>query len=92
MRSAASQTHHLAVLYGRFVAFFRMVLHIAEHKLKSYTPLMLEVNELSVGPPSRLYLGDCLDMLELLSDSSVELILTDPPYGIDYRSRSRSLP
>jgi site-specific DNA-methyltransferase (adenine-specific) len=28
--------------------------------------------------------GDCLTHLSLLSDSSVDLILTDPPYGQDY--------
>lgn len=29
-----------------------------------------------------IYLGDCLDILPLLPDNSVDLVLTDPPYGI----------
>jgi len=31
-----------------------------------------------------LYLGDCLDILPTLADKSVDLVLTDPPYGICY--------
>lgn len=29
----------------------------------------------------RLYLGDCLDLLKTIPDGSVDLVLTDPPYG-----------
>jgi DNA modification methylase len=41
---------------------------------------------------SRIYLGDCLAVLETLADESVDCIITDPPYGISYLSRSHSLP
>jgi site-specific DNA-methyltransferase (adenine-specific) len=41
---------------------------------------------------SNLFLGNALDILPTLKDESVDLICTDPPYGIDYRSRSHSLP
>ena len=30
--------------------------------------------------------GDCLEMLRKTPDGSVDLVVTDPPYGIDYRS------
>jgi site-specific DNA-methyltransferase (adenine-specific) len=40
---------------------------------------------------SQMLLGDCLDILPTLKDNSVDLIVTDPPYGINYQSRSRSL-
>ena len=30
----------------------------------------------------RLYLGDCLDVLRTMADSSVDSVVTDPPYGI----------
>ena len=33
-----------------------------------------------------LYCGDCLEILTLIPDNSVDLVLTDPPYGIDYLS------
>ena len=33
-----------------------------------------------------LYNGDCMNVLEYIDDDSVDLILTDPPYGIAYKS------
>src|SRR5688572_23757088 len=32
----------------------------------------------------RLYLGDCLDVLPTLEAGSVDAVVTDPPFGIDY--------
>lgn len=34
-------------------------------------------------------LGDCIELLDALPDESVDLALTDPPYGIGYRSNRR---
>ena len=31
--------------------------------------------------------GDCLDVLPRLAANSVDFVLTDPPYLVDYRSR-----
>jgi len=31
----------------------------------------------------KLYKGDCLEKMKLIEDGSVDLIVTDPPYGID---------
>lgn len=33
-----------------------------------------------------LYQGDCLEIMPLLADKSVDLVLTDPPYGISFKS------
>jgi site-specific DNA-methyltransferase (adenine-specific) len=33
--------------------------------------------------------GDCFEELEKLPDECVDLVLTDPPYGIDYQSNRR---
>lgn len=41
---------------------------------------------------SFLFLGDCLEVLPDLPDESVDCIITDPPYGMSYKSLSRSLP
>jgi DNA modification methylase len=35
-----------------------------------------------------LYQGDCLDILPTLADKSVDLVLTDPPYGIGASNKS----
>lgn len=32
----------------------------------------------------KLYQGDCLQMMKDVEDESVDLILTDPPYLMDY--------
>lgn len=33
-----------------------------------------------------LMYGDCMEMLDRVPDASVDLVLTDPPYGISYQS------
>ncbi len=33
--------------------------------------------------------GDCFELLRQLPDESVDLVVTDPPYGIDYQSNRR---
>lgn len=39
---------------------------------------------------TKLLQGDCVELLRSLPDNSVDLVLTDPPYGIDYQSARRS--
>lgn len=36
-------------------------------------------------------LGDCTKLLSLVPDSSLDLLLADPPYGIDYESEHREV-
>lgn len=36
-----------------------------------------------------LRLGDCLELMKDIPDGSVDLVLTDPPYGIDFQSNFR---
>lgn len=31
--------------------------------------------------PNNVYLGDCLDVMTYIADKSVDMILTDLPYG-----------
>lgn len=33
---------------------------------------------------NKIHLGDCLEFMRELPDKCVDLVLTDPPYGIDY--------
>ena len=30
--------------------------------------------------------GDCLEEMKNIPDGSVDMVLTDPPYGMDYQS------
>jgi site-specific DNA-methyltransferase (adenine-specific) len=40
---------------------------------------------------NQLYLGDCLEILPTLLDDSIDLLLFDPPYGVNYKSLSKSM-
>ena len=33
---------------------------------------------------NKIHLGDCMDFLKRIPDKSIDLVLTDPPYGINY--------
>lgn len=33
--------------------------------------------------------GDCLERMKEIPDGSVDMVLTDPPYGMDYQSNRR---
>lgn len=35
---------------------------------------------------NKIHLGDCVKLLKKLDDNSVDCIITDPPYGINYHS------
>ena len=36
-----------------------------------------------------LMLGDCLDRMKEIQDGSIDMVLTDPPYGMDFQSNRR---
>jgi site-specific DNA-methyltransferase (adenine-specific) len=38
----------------------------------------------------KLMMGDCLDRMSEIPDGSVDMVLTDPPYGMDYQSNRRT--
>jgi site-specific DNA-methyltransferase (adenine-specific) len=37
----------------------------------------------------RLILGDCLEEMKKIPNHSVDMVLTDPPYGMGYQSNYR---
>ena len=39
--------------------------------------------------PNNIYQGDCLELMKDIPDNSIDLVLTDPPYGINYQSGKR---
>ncbi len=43
------------------------------------------------APDPGFLLGDCTLLLETIPDNSLDLLLTDPPYGIDYESEHREV-
>jgi len=39
--------------------------------------------------PNQIYCGDCLEVMKDIRDESIDLIVTDPPYLINYRTNRR---
>jgi DNA modification methylase len=39
--------------------------------------------------PIRIHHGDCIEIMEEMPANSVDFILTDPPYLVNYRDRIR---
>ena len=37
----------------------------------------------------KLYQGDCLEVMKDIEDESVDLVVTDPPYGMNFQSHRR---
>lgn len=33
--------------------------------------------------------GDCLELMKEIQDNSIDMILTDPPYGMNFQSHRR---
>jgi DNA modification methylase len=42
------------------------------------------------GMTVELHLGDCLEVMRGMADKSVDAVITDPPYGINYQSAWRT--
>lgn len=40
-------------------------------------------------PINQIINADCLEVMKTFPDKSIDLVLTDPPYGIDYQSNMR---
>lgn len=41
-------------------------------------------------PKIELIQGDCLELMKDIPDKSIDMVLTDPPYGIKYKSNMRT--
>ena len=43
-------------------------------------------------PSAAIFLGDCLDVLAEMPDNSVDAIVTDPPYGLEFMGKEWDAP
>jgi DNA modification methylase len=53
---------------------------------KSLNQLIDKINDINKGSRDKLICGDSVIELEKLDDASIDLVITDPPYGINYKS------
>ena len=55
-------------------------------------PLLREdggfVSPYHVDPLVTLYLGDCIEVMRELPDASVDSVVTDPPYGLEFMGKA----
>ena len=50
----------------------------------------MKINELEIITDNySIYHGDCLEVMKDIPDNSISLIVTDPPYLMDYQSNRR---
>lgn len=40
---------------------------------------------------NKIHLGDCLELMKEIPDKSIDLVLTDPPYGMNFQSGHREI-
>jgi len=63
---------------------------IENDAFKTEVQLQQKIKSLNVRAKNKLICGDCTVELENLDDASIDIVITDPPYGINYVSnRSR---
>ncbi len=63
---------------------------IVEQQRENKVNLTLEsLNEFFEGDYNKLIKGDCLKEIPKLEDESVDCVIIDPPYGIEYQSNYR---
>jgi len=55
---------------------------IKDEIVKPLPPRSIEVEGLPIG---QLITGDCIEVMRQFPDKSIDLIVTDPPYGIGYK-------
>lgn len=60
---------------------------LIEEQVEKGINLTLEsLNEIITEDFNKLIIGDCLEELPKLQDESIDCVIIDPPYGIDYQS------
>ena len=59
-------------------------------RAKEVRRITSEVASAPVSTKRGIHLGDCLDVLPTIPDDSVDLVLCDPPYGVNFDEHSRN--
>jgi len=59
---------------------------IENDAFKTNLQLQQKIKSLNSRAKNKLICGDCIIELENIKDASIDIVITDPPYGIDYIS------
>lgn len=60
--------------------------HNKNENTESFRGGYISSNKYKTNKDVNLWQGDCLELMSHIPDKSVDIVLTDPPYGIDYQS------
>lgn len=59
---------------------------IENNTFKTTVQLKQKIEDFNKESNNKLINGDCIQELEQLEDSTIDIIITDPPYGVNYKS------
>lgn len=59
---------------------------IENNTFKTREQLITKIDDFNSKAQNKIIYGDALIELEKLEDASIDIVITDPPYGIDYKS------
>lgn len=59
---------------------------IENNNFRTVSQLLSKIRDLNSKAENKLICGDAVRELENIEDGSIDLVITDPPYGIDYSS------
>lgn len=59
---------------------------IENNSFRTESQLLSKIRDLNAKAENKLICGDAIRELESLEDGTIDLVITDPPYGIDYSS------
>ena len=63
-----------------------LIAMIENDVFKTEAQLQQKIKDLNGRAKNKLICGDCIAETESLNDASIDIVITDPPYGIDYSS------
>ena len=63
-----------------------IIQNINNGAFKTLNQVKSKVDTLNQGAKNKLINGDCISELENIEDNSIDVVITDPPYGINYKS------
>jgi site-specific DNA-methyltransferase (adenine-specific) len=65
-----------------------IIQNINNGAFKTLNQLKSKIDILNQGAKNKLINGDCITELESIDDNSIDVVITDPPYGINYKSNA----
>jgi site-specific DNA-methyltransferase (adenine-specific) len=76
----------LDTIEGREEIITDLLKNIRNGVFSNKEQLRTKIKQINEEAENRLINGDCIEVIKSLDDNSIDIIITDPPYGINYKS------